>query len=56
MSGSPNRAQEPAVAGECPNCTHWIPAVDVLIEYETSDGRSRLFADCPGCEDVVHPV
>ena len=44
------------MAGTCPDCGHRIPATDVLIEYETSDGRSERFADCPGCEDVVHPV
>jgi uncharacterized C2H2 Zn-finger protein len=55
MSGSPNQTRDVSVAGSCPNCGQRIPATDVLIEYETSAGRSERFADCPRCEDVVHP-
>jgi hypothetical protein len=56
MSGTSNRTRNLSTVGSCPNCDHRIPATDVLIEYETTDGRSRRFADCPGCEDVVHPA
>lgn len=36
--------------GVCPLCGEEVPERDVLIEYE-----SGLFAECPGCEQPVHP-
>lgn len=40
--------------GVCPNCREAIRERDVLIEYQTDSGR-RMFAECPGCHDVIHP-
>lgn len=45
---------QPAPLGTCPACGETIPASRVLIEYET-DGETAVFAECPGCRDVVHP-
>jgi NAD-dependent SIR2 family protein deacetylase len=41
--------------GHCPACEEQIPEEAVLIEYETEEDRRR-FAECPGCDEVVHPV
>lgn len=41
--------------GSCPGCGAPIGRQHVLIEYETDDGPD-LFAECPGCHEVVHPV
>lgn len=48
-----HRSQD--VLGTCPDCGREITGFDVLIEYETSDGRARSWAECPGCASVVHP-
>lgn len=40
--------------GTCPECGTSIPRSLVLIEYRREDGLAR-FAECPGCETVVHP-
>lgn len=40
--------------GTCPRCTAHIPATRLLIEYRTDDGPA-MYAECPGCLDVVHP-
>lgn len=55
MSGTDR--QEPALQspGQCPHCTAEIPRGAVLIEYETANSLSRMFAECPDCERVVHP-
>lgn len=41
--------------GACPNCDATIPSAFLLISYETSDGWPKMFAECPACDDVVHP-
>jgi hypothetical protein len=41
--------------GRCPCCETAIPRTRRLIAYETDDGRA-VYAECPGCHDVVHPV
>jgi DNA-directed RNA polymerase subunit M/transcription elongation factor TFIIS len=41
--------------GDCPKCRESIPDYKLLIEYDADRGRER-FAECPTCEDVVHPV
>ncbi len=38
----------------CPHCGTRIPETQVLIEYETVDGRKR-YSECPQCLEVVHP-
>lgn len=43
------------VLGECPVCEQTIPTARLLIEYEKRGGTRALFAECPDCEDVVHP-
>lgn len=41
--------------GTCPDCGRTIPSSYVLIEYEREDGSAQ-FAECPGCQSVVHPA
>ena len=41
--------------GRCPNCDESIPRCNKIIEYETDDGWTAIFAECPDCLDVVHP-
>ena len=41
--------------GVCPRCGERIPAAQLLIEYEVDDGRA-VWAECPGCTEVVHPT
>ena len=43
-----------ATLGECPRCDAAVPKRCLLIEYETSDGRSS-YAECPECGAVVTP-
>jgi len=43
------------VLGECPECRERIPEYKLLIEYDRDDGR-EAFAECPSCENVVHPA
>jgi Pyruvate/2-oxoacid:ferredoxin oxidoreductase delta subunit len=40
--------------GSCPQCDAVIPATRLLIEYETAQGTAA-YAECPGCDLVVHP-
>lgn len=40
--------------GRCPVCTDPIPQGRVLVEYERPDGPA-VFAECPGCGEVVRP-
>ncbi|MEF8779094.1 MAG: hypothetical protein V5A46_00260 [Haloferacaceae archaeon] len=42
--------------GECPECERLIPSRSLLIEYTTSKGWVRLYAECPECSSVVHPA
>nr|WP_236544756.1 hypothetical protein [Salinirussus salinus] len=49
--GEPGRS-----LGSCPECETPIPGQRLLISYETTEGRSRMFAACPSCEAVVHPI
>jgi hypothetical protein len=46
---------ENALLGRCPDCGGEVPAGCRLIEYETGDGESAVWAECPGCEAVVAP-
>lgn len=41
--------------GTCPVCETTIPSECLLIEYHLDDGWPRLFAECPACEEPVHP-
>lgn len=47
-------SQQPDL-GDCPNCGSEIPPGQILIEYETESGRG-VWAECPGCSDVVDPL
>ncbi|WP_435196709.1 hypothetical protein [Natronomonas sp. EA1] len=44
-----------ATLGRCPDCDIEIPRGNLLIEYDTAAGRA-LYAECPQCQDVVHPA
>ena len=43
------------IRGVCPHCGASIPDAQVLIEYETDDATA-VYAECPDCTAVVHPV
>lgn len=45
----------PSAVGVCPLCGTTIDSHSVLIEYERSEG-SGIYAECPGCRDVVTPA
>ncbi|WP_435156455.1 hypothetical protein [Haladaptatus sp. DFWS20] len=47
-------AENSAPLGTCPFCRATIPADSLLIEYDTDDG-TMMYAECPGCREVVHP-
>lgn len=42
--------------GACPRCEADIDQHSVLVEYETTDGDQRAFAECPECRSVVSPT
>ncbi len=48
-------ANRPSPLGECPSCGAQIADRDVLIQYQTTSGTD-VYADCPGCRDVVNPL
>lgn len=54
MPGADQRKPDLRSPGRCPRCTARIPQRAVLIEYGTGD-PARMFAECPGCDSVVHP-
>lgn len=41
--------------GRCPACGGAIPTYNILISYESDDGEQH-YAECPECDEVVHPV
>ncbi len=41
--------------GRCPYCNEAIPPHSILIEYEQKNGERSLFAECPGCREVIAP-
>lgn len=41
--------------GTCPNCAETILTRSLLIRYEAENGWPKMFAECSGCESVVHP-
>lgn len=41
--------------GRCPDCEKQIPTTRSLVEYQKSDGTEAIWAECPGCKDVVAP-
>lgn len=49
-------ARKPPVLGTCPFRAGEIASYDVLIEYETAEGRPAVHAECPDCREVVHPT
>lgn len=55
MSTKPS-TRDPPTLGQCPDCGSEIASYDVLIEYENDDGQPALWAECPDCQDVVHPL
>jgi len=48
-------ANQQSTVGVCPLCETVIGRHDVLIEYERSEGTG-IYAECPGCRDVVTPA
>lgn len=41
--------------GRCPDCGESIPTAWLLVEYEKDDGETGIYAECPGCQEVVAP-
>lgn len=41
--------------GRCPHCDRDIPKRNLLISYESAGEWPRMFAECPTCEEPVHP-
>jgi len=48
----PNDAE---ILGRCPDCGESISRAWLLVEYETDDGDTGIWAECPDCDDVVAP-
>ena len=44
-----------SVLGRCPECEEEISTAWLLIEYEKEDGKTGIWAECPGCGTVVSP-
>lgn len=42
--------------GTCPLCGDAVSEHDVVIEYETAGGDPGVWAECPGCLDIVDPT
>jgi endogenous inhibitor of DNA gyrase (YacG/DUF329 family) len=45
---------EKSSLGTCPFCGGDVPEGNILIEYE-KDGEAAVYAECPTCEEPVHP-
>ncbi|MDZ7730530.1 MAG: hypothetical protein U5K37_05930 [Natrialbaceae archaeon] len=45
---------QPSTLGICPRCGETVPAGRLLIEYRRADGPA-MYAECPGCRDVIRP-
>lgn len=56
MTATVTMYERATVLGQCPDCETPIPRGYLLIEYETDGGWPEMFAECPECEDVVHPA
>jgi len=41
--------------GRGPECDTDISAAHILVESETDNGTTGIWAECPGCDDVVSP-
>jgi uncharacterized C2H2 Zn-finger protein len=41
--------------GRCPRCGETLTRAFLLVEYETDDGETGIWAECPVCDDVVSP-
>lgn len=41
--------------GCCPECDERIPPGWLLVEYQKDSGETGIWAECPGCDDVVQP-
>jgi len=48
-------AHRPSTIGVCPRCETAIDRRHVLIEYERSANATGVYAECPGCREVVTP-
>mgnify|MGYP000094183753 FL=1 len=55
MVGTEDRKLRGGPLGACPNCDVMIPSANLLIRYECEGDWPKLFAECPDCEDPVHP-
>ncbi|WP_449404582.1 DUF7837 family putative zinc-binding protein [Halorubrum vacuolatum] len=45
-----------AALGTCPFCGETVADRHVLIHYEKASGDQGVWAECPGCQDVIDPV
>lgn len=44
-----------SLLGQCPDCGQPISDAWTLVEYSKDDGTDGIWAECPGCEEVVAP-
>ncbi|MFB6266713.1 MAG: hypothetical protein ABEI31_03560 [Halodesulfurarchaeum sp.] len=47
-------AQKPQL-GRCPLCGAEIATLEATIRYEPPDDQPAMYAECPGCGEIVHP-
>lgn len=48
-------SEETELLGRCPECDEPISGGWGLVRYEKADGVEGVWAECPGCGDVVAP-
>ena len=44
------------VCGTCSFCGEAITGQHAIIEYETASGEPGVWAECPGCSEIVDPI
>ena len=54
MGPSKRRTDQPLL-GRCPDCGQELLRETLLISYRTANGWPKMFAECPACDEPVHP-
>ena len=44
------------VCGDCSFCGETVTGRHAIIEYETASGEPGVWAECPGCSEIVDPI
>ncbi|WP_195155685.1 hypothetical protein [Halorubrum sp. AJ67] len=45
-----------AVRGTCSFCGERVTGRHAIIHYETAGGEPGMWAECPGCGEIVDPI